>query len=270
MSIVVSGAVSNVDTPSIGYENRVTSANISSTTEDADFPVTNLANVSTNLLWKGVAVSPAVDEYITVDLPGANDADYVGIARHNFGSAGITMSVEGLVDEAASPEVWIVLVEETAIASDQPLIFKFEAQTLDKIRVRLQPGTAAPQAAVLYVGALLELQRNIYVGHTPITLGRHTVTAQQRSESGNYLGRVIVDERTQTSVNLRNLTPAWYRTFFDPFVTAARDNPFFFAWRPSSYPNEVGFAWLTDDPIPVNEQPNGMMQVEFRMNGILT
>jgi hypothetical protein len=69
-------------------------------------------------------------------------------------------------------------------------------------------------------------------------------------------------------VSLTNLKPDWYRANFDPFVVAAQDSPFFFGWRPYSYPNEVGFAWLTNDPSPSNMMSNGMMQVSLELNGV--
>jgi hypothetical protein len=56
MSVVVGQNSPVTDSPAgvplIGYENRVTSANLSSTTALTGFPVTNLANPATHLLWK--------------------------------------------------------------------------------------------------------------------------------------------------------------------------------------------------------------------------
>jgi hypothetical protein len=31
----------------------------------------------------------------------------------------------------------------------------------------------------------------------------------------------------------------------------------------------VGFAWLTNDPQPMNQRPNGMMQVELQLSGVV-
>jgi hypothetical protein len=135
--------------------------------------------------------------------------------------------------------------------------------------LRLQPGTAAPTIAVVYCGALLVLQRRMYVGHTPINMGRDVSHASHRSVSGNFLGRIVLGRKTGTSVALQNLTPDWYRTYMHPFVLAAEEIPFFFAWRPSSYPNEIGYAWLTQDPKPSNQRTNGMMQVDLQLEGVV-
>lgn len=271
--VVLSGAVvgdaENGNNPIIGYENRVTIANITSTTEDPDLPVINLANPATHLYWEALLGSPSFnDEYITIAVDTAELIDYVGIVRHNFYSASIPISIEIQSVEAGA---FVEVIADTLLPNDGPVIFRFAPQAAVSIRIRLQPSLAAtplaPQAGVVYVGKLLVLQRRIYVGHMPITMGRQTKIVNGRSESGNFLGRIVLNESRATQVSLMNLIPAWYRTYFDPFVAAAVEIPFFFAWRPLDYPYETGYAWLTDDPKPSNQRPNGMMQVSFSMMG---
>lgn len=255
------------DNPVIGYHSLVTSGNLSTTTEDPDHPAVNLANVSTNLRWEGLLASPEVDEYITLNVAAADPIDYVAVARHNWGTAEIAVSVEYLDDEQ-SPAAWEELIAPVFLPNDGPVLFRFPPLAYEALRIRLQPGTEAPRAAVVYAGALLVLQRRIYVGHQPINYSRTTKAVNGKSESGNFLGRIILNQMTSTKVGLQNLTPAWYRTYFEPFVQHAYEEPFFFAWRPQSYPREVGFAWLTNDPVPINQRQNGMMQVDLQMTGI--
>jgi hypothetical protein len=126
-----------------------------------------------------------------------------------------------------------------------------------------------PYLAVLYAGELLLLQRRIYVGHTPIKFGRRLNLANHRSIDGNFLGRIVLSEKTETSIALKNLTSTWYRNYMEPFLLAAQEIPFFFAWRPGTYPTEVGYVWLTGDPVPVNQLSNGMMQVSFDVEGVV-
>jgi hypothetical protein len=100
-------------------------------------------------------------------------------------------------------------------------------------------------------------------------MGRSISMSSLRSVNGNFLGRIVLGRKVATQVNLQNLTPDWYRTYMAPFVLAAEEIPFFFAWRPSSYPNEIGYAWLTSDPKPVNQRTNGMMQVDLALEGVI-
>lgn len=262
-NLIISGDTADINenSPLIGYRNLVTVSNVTSTTAAAGYPVTNTANPATHLFWKGA--SSIANETVTVTLSGSVDVDYVGIARHNFGSAGVAVSVQTF-----DGSTWT----ERAAAlpgDDSPLLFRFTKDQYDGVRLVLSPGSAVPQMAVLYVGELLALQRRIYVGHTPINYGIQSNVVVGRAERGHYLGRVITGQHTETSVDLQNLTPAWYRANMHPFVLAAQERPFFFAWRPSTYPLEVGYAWLTSDPIPKNQLPNGMMQVQLDMSGIV-
>jgi hypothetical protein len=260
----------NTDSPIIGYQNLVTSTNITATTEDIDFPIINLANPATHLRWKSGAGSPSSDEYITVTLDTPEQIDYVGIAVHNFGTSSAPVSIEGTIEApGGSPDPWFELITPHLLPDDGPVIFRFNPQSLHSVRLRIQSGQVTPYLAVIYVGALLVLQRRIYVGHTPIKLGRRLSIANHRSISGNFLGRIVLSEKTGTNIALKNLTPSWYRSYMDPFVVAAQEIPFFFAWRPGSYPNEAGYCWLTDDPEPVNQSSNGMMQISFEVEGVV-
>lgn len=194
--------------PVVGYENRVTIDNVTSTSEVPAFPVTNLANPSTNSLWKADAVE-AVD--LVVTLSDVEDVDYVGIARHNFASSEIAVTIYGATEEVMGEPDWFELVQEVQLVDDGPAIFRFEPQSLIAVKIELSEGTVIPHAAVLYVGKLLVLERRIYVGHIPMPYGRNSRITNGKSENGQFLGRIMTAQGTETSVSLQNLNPAWYR-----------------------------------------------------------
>lgn len=258
------GGTITADNPLIGYDNIVNTGSISTTTEDPDFPATNLANPATHLRWLGLGGSPTSDEYVTVTNAVVQDIDYIAIARHNLFTAQIAISVEYFNGSS-----WVELVAPVILPNDGPALFRFPKLAYAQIRLRLQTGNALPTIAVVYSGELLVMQRRMYVGHTPINMGRSTMQASLRSISGNFLGRIVLGRKVSTRASFQNLTPAWYRTYLAPFVLAAEEIPFFFAWRPSTYPNEVGYAWLSDDAIPQNQRSNGMMQIEFSLEGVI-
>lgn len=269
MSIIISDAYAQAlaaaeaeNAPVICYQNLVTTANVSADSEDADFPAVNLANPSTASRWKSESTA---EQYVTAAINEVEDVDYVCIARHNFATAQIAVSVEGDPDGMGFDE----LVAAAIPADDGPLILRFTPASYQSIRIKLAAGSEAPRAAVMTVGAALALQRNIYVGHTPIVDGRNDQAVNGRSESGQFLGRIITGSSVSTSVQLQNLTAAWYRANFRPFLTAARNLPFFFGWRPSTYPAESGYAWLANQPRPQNQRPNGMMSIDLDLGGII-
>ncbi|SDP40734.1 hypothetical protein SAMN04488061_2884 [Filomicrobium insigne] len=258
----------NADNPLIGWQNIVSVDTVSATQEDPDFPVANLANPSTapRQAWRGVDLDPFTIE-LTIET--TEEIDYVALAGHNL--AGRTVTVEGTIgDEVGSPpeQEWFELVQETMLISNEPMLFRFVPQSLSGLRLVVSAGLAVPRLAVMYCGALLVLQRRIYVGHQPGPLNRKTDRSVGVSEKGNFLGRVIRSQSTATAIEQRNLTPEWYRETFEPFAKFADQNPFFWAWRPGSYPREVGFVWTVGDISPANEQPNGMMGVSIDVEGI--
>lgn len=285
MSIVLSSNLTitedqdvTADNPVFGYENLVTTSNLSTTSEQTDYPAINLANNNTYLVWKPTDADPIVaDQYIRVDVDTNEDVDYIAIAKHNLYTGQIKVSVEVLyTDPDPDPEVWTELIAETLLPNDGPAIFRFDPTALFSVRLRLQPsdtdagsGEVVPYVGVVYTGKLLVGLRRMYVGVSPLGLARQTKVINNRSESGNFLGRITSGSATVFECDYQNLTPAWYRSYFKPFLLAAEDEPFFLAWRPDTYPNETGFLWLTDNAIPINTRPNGMMGVALKMRGMV-
>lgn len=255
-----------LNNPLIGYENLVTMINVEATSSEDNYPATNLANPATYAMWKATS-AVAQDLDFTIDA----ECEYVGIARHNLGTQHIGVTIYGATetDSDGNPDFDDTpLVEEQMPSNDAPLMFRFTRQSLLAVRVHLAAGDGAPQIAVVYVGNLLTLQRRIYVGHTPITMGRQNRYQTSGSESGQYVGSILIAESRATSISMKNLTPDWYRTYFEPFLSTQKRTPFFFAWRPQDYPDEVGYVWMTTDPRPLNALSNGMMAVDMAVEGI--
>lgn len=263
----------NANNPIIGYQNLATISNITSFTEETNYPITNCVNPSTYEKWIGEVGSPSLDEeYITITVDTNETIDYVAIAGHNFGSGLFPVSIEGQQTDTGSPEEWIELNESVLLGTNRPVIFRFSENSYYAIRIRLQASQStpavAPQAAVIYVGKLLILQRRIYVGHTPLPYGYRSKIINGMSETGNFMGRVVTAEAKETNIEMKNITPGWYRDYMVPFIESAIEKPFFFNWRPSSYPYETGFCWTTDNIIAANALSNGMMEFDFNIRGI--
>lgn len=267
MSVVVAPSVLmnerdfNVNSPIILYDNLVSASNVTADSADSNYPTTNLGNPATFLEWRSASTA---EQLLTITNAEDRLCDTIGIARHNFGTAQIAVSVEG-----NNGSGYVTLTDPVMFADDAPKLFRFTKDVYVGLRLRLAAGTDEPRLAVLYAGEALILQRRIYVGHTPITLGRQRKVITGRSESGNYMGRIVTGGQSSSAVSLQNLDPGWYRSKFDPFVEAAEETPFFFSWRPATYPREIGFVWLTQDPIPKNQRANGMMQVDLQFTGII-
>lgn len=247
--------------PRIGWHNLVTADNVTADEEAEDEPVVNIANAATYLRWRGTTTG---DQSVSVDLSAAQDVNYFAIAKHNLGSTGATVTFQSSTDGSA----WTDVTTPLMFSSDNVVIYEFDTVFARFYRIFIEPGSAAPSIAVLYIGETLVLQRRIYVGHTPLPYGRNTTVSNGRSESGEFLGRVLRRQFLESSVSLQNITPAWYRANMEPFIQSATTRPFFWSWKPSSYPDECGYAWLSDDVKMSNQRANGMVQCSFQMQGV--
>jgi len=252
-------------TPWIGYENLVNIYNITSITEEDGFPVTNLANTATHLKWIGTGTSGS--EYITIQTNSNELIDYVGIAKHNFGSAGIAVSIEGLTSN--SPPAWVEIVQPTIPSNDWPIIARFTASAWTHVRIRLQQNGFVPQAAVVYVGKLLVLERSINLNpHVPINYGRRTKIVTGMSETGNFIGRIMLAEYRESKAEFEWFTPDFYRSNIDAFLATAANSPFFWAWSPVEYPLECSYAWLINDAEPQTDPATRRVALTLEMRAV--
>lgn len=246
----------------IGYKNLVTIYNVAAGSELSGFPVTNLANPATNSKWKSDSTSV---QYITITLGGL-DVDYIGIAGHNLGSAGSSVVIEG---QESSGGAWGTVVASFSPADDLPIMKIFTSGEFYAIRLKITPASTKPQIAVLYAGEVTQLERNTYIGKSPITYARNVSAVNGFSESGAYLGRIIRGTTYSATISMQNVTPAWYRGVFDLFAQEAETTPFFYSWRYTDYPLEIGYAVISGSvPIPKNSGPGARMSVEFDIEGV--
>ncbi len=242
----------------IGYQSVVQLADtqVTASTQAAGFEADALKEHTTYDRWRA---SNSDDATISIATPEAVSANYVGIAGHNLGSVGATVSIE----HSADGTTWSLV--EAVQASDNSALMILFAEVKGFWRLRLTGMTATPTIAVLYLGEALAMQRAIYQGHSPINLSRQTDTRPSVSEGGQWLGRSVVRRSLRGSYSWSNLGAAWYRAKFEPFVKAARYRPFFIAWRPQSFPPEVAYGWTNEDIQPTNSGPRDFMSVNLNV-----
>ena len=273
---LVLGTVDNpTNTPIFLWESILTTgvAVVDASSEDADHPAANLSNPITAQYWAADEADIADDIYLTVSIISVTPVivDAVGLAVHNFGSGQNVISVEGTTDnlETGSPQ-WSELVQEQLLANDDPVILRFTPQSLTGLRLKIQPSStlSVPYLSVMYVGKLLVCERGTHADHVPITFGRDWKQLTNMSESGHFLDRILTSESRSTRFDLKLIRQTWYRQNMDAFIDAAKLTPFFFAWRPQTYPADVGYCWLTQPPQPAVHFETGRVIVSFEMNGI--
>lgn len=197
-------------------------------------------------------------EWVAVDAGTDVEVDYLAIAAHNLSGR----SVQFQYSDTGS--TWTAIYSMVA-DSDKAILVLLNAPLSKRYWRVLVSGSVGISVGVIMIGKALAVQRSINSGHSPITLSRTTVVRPAISERGQWLGRNVIRSGLSTSVAINNLYADWYRANFDPFVESARTEPFFFAWRPETYPDEVALCWTTDDIAPSIAKKD-LMNVTFKVD----
>lgn len=261
-NFVASGAQYVTDnSPRICYQDFVAGANATADEEASGQPVTLLQHYLTapGERWNGTSTSV---QHVEFDFGQLRDIDYVGIAAHNLGTIGASIQLQDSTDGVSWSDVESAIVP----ADDESIIFLIAEISTRWLRLKITPGTDAPAIGVVYAGKSLGIQHRIYGGHTPVTLAPRWNRIGQSSDTGQFLGSVVTRKWYEVQAEFDNLKADWVRSYLKPFINSdAANRPFFWAWRPVDYPNEVGFARLTNQPEPSNSGKKDFMDVTFSM-----
>jgi len=252
MSVIIAGraASGQFETPPnharIGWDNALFSASWSASSQEADFPPEALGNAMTVRRWRATADPSSVTASFS-----PQKINYVGIAAHNLRGANVSLELDGETIASFSP------------TGDQAIMILFEAKTATEIKLTISGVTA--EIGVIYAGQVLAMDRPFYSGHTPVRLARTTVTRPRQSESGEFLSMTRRRRGFETSATWRHLPDDWYRENFDPFVEHVTTLPFFFAWNPDEHPDDVVYAWTSDEIRPTYMGIRDLIEVSMSL-----
>jgi hypothetical protein len=263
-SVIDSSFTPEPNCPLIGIENLSTVGNIFATAStDPTAPAWLTSTPATNERWRTTA---AVSHTWSFQSDGITPIDYVGIAGHS-GLVGRQFEIT-----AELPGGGTVTALAPRLVTGGEVIFARFSPTVASV-VHITFSSVEPFAfsiGVINVGRVVALPRKIYVGHTPINYGRSTTKQIGISDSGAYLGQRVTRVSLGSSVSIDNVPPAYYRNvLYNSFHIPSETRPFFWAWRPQSYPYETGYCWLTSDMSVSNSKANGFMSMSFNMTGFM-
>lgn len=255
MSVRIVNAPSNPNNPVILYDNQVANATVTPSTEAAGFDGDNTISGLTYNFWKPTAM-PATIEY---DNAAFTAVDACGIAAHNLGSQGCGVTVQ-YWDGAAYQDI-----DTFYPVDDSAILFLFTLQAATKYRLSIV-GDSVPSIGVVYFGKRLEVTRRVYGGHTPIVFSNNNTIRPNRSEGGQWLGRSVVRTGASVGIDFNNIEASWMRENWKDFVDGVVTNAFFMAWRPTAYPQEVGFCWTSNDVRASNLGQAALMSTGLQVN----
>lgn len=260
MSVFISSNIvlnPSVSTPlthaRIGWHSIVTVANVSGTAGLTDYPITSLANAATYEKYKPDAASATIN----IDAGNVADVDYLAMMQKNVSLVQIYYSHD---------EIDYTLHYEYSSNGKNADMALFEPISARYWRVVINGNNMVVSA--FKMGKALAMQRAIYSGHSPISLSLVTVNRPNLSQTGQLLGSSMIRKGYQTSFDWSNLKSAWYRGNFDLFVQSnPSSNPFFIAWRPETFPDEVMYCIAKGNVQPSNTGTKDFMSVSLQVEG---
>lgn len=239
----------------IGYDNVANRSTFELATSEAEgWPGVSVTNPFTYGGWRP-EVSPASIEFGSINKP----VDFVGIAAHNLGSLGVSVAIKinGSTVGVVNPQ------------DDSSILYLFEERLASSFELEITyTGSDAPTVTVVSLGKRLTMPHTIYGEFTPPNLSPKFSLRPQLSEKGKILGRTAIRQAYTCQPKWDNLNPNWYRQYFHPFVLAAATIPFFFAWRPNDWREEVIYGQTSGNIEPVNNGVRGLMSVEVNIEGV--
>jgi hypothetical protein len=262
MAVIISSALvlgqAQLDQPlthaRIGYQSVLDGAVLTGTAGLDGFPLINLKNPATFERYRPSAIPATID----IDCLSPSDVDYLAIQGCNIGLVQVFSSTNG--------SNYDLITEYNLGNTECASMALFELTGTQFYRIVLDGNN--PDVRAMKLGKSLAMERAIYGGHSPITLSPIHTVRPNLSEKGQFLGSSLQRKGFATQYTWNNLTPSWYRNNFDPFAQSApQANPFFIAWRPISFPNEVAYCWATDQIQPNNTGVRGLMQVSLSVEG---
>ena len=260
----------NLATPALIFAGLVNNPDIDPT--DPDFPEANMAGVSTDTRWQVESAHLMDDIFVRIDLDGLHEVDGLGIARHNLGTNQRIVSIYGATAEDFNGDpIFSQIVQDGMFADDEPLLFRFVSANYISLKLVLTSAyhdTDPTYISVLHAGKLLVCERGTHTDHVPINHARKTQNFIGMSENGRFLGKIVLASKVETTFALKFLRRTWFQDEMRPFLLSAETTPFFFAWKPQQFPDDVGYCWLTENPQPSVHFDTRRIELTLIMGGI--
>jgi hypothetical protein len=233
--------------PRIGWDNKLFDGSITADYEETDYPASNILNESLGSYWR--SSDDSTTQNLSMQIDPAT-IDYCGIGGHNL--AGATIQLQRR-DDPGDP--WTDVGSPFIPADNQAIMIYFTAVSSSSYwNIEIAPASGtAPRIASIYLGEMLTLSRKIWVGHKPSLFDKDT-NFYTGDAGGIYQGRVKEAVRHNLEFSQKQVSQSFLRNVLKPWIDVSLDRPFYFAWRPLNYPNEVVLAWLDRDIKPVNLQ----------------
>ncbi len=230
----------------LGYDSLFlrSDAVVSASAEDAGFPVENATNWLT--YFGGWQTSVVGQNTITATFLTAKAASGYAIFKHNLGDIGGTVKLQHSDDGVIFTDI---AGSEQTPANNKAIFFIFDVESHPIWRL-LFSGISATQTLILgqaFVGPTTRVFGGPETGWTPPNLAFNDKFVNSRADGGDFLGRSLIRKGAKTGFNVSAVPAVWVRDNWEPFLTVAQLQPFYYAWNIVDFPFEVAYCFTEDN-----------------------
>lgn len=204
----------------------------------------------------------------TLETAADAEVDTLFIAAHNLSGRTVTVETSATTGGGFTTRATVTPTDNSVIA----VMFNTGTGAPHVIRrVRITVSGSGTDAAVGIIrwGKALQMTRPVFGGVRPIGLARAVETRQAISETGQWLGRMILRQAAPSEMNWEHLDDAWYKANFHPFALSLPQMPFGLIQNPARMPESVGWCWTDGAPVPEYMGVRNYLQVSLPVVGYL-
>jgi hypothetical protein len=203
---------------------------------------------------------------ISFTLPANENIDTVCIGAHNLGT--LNAQVEVFYDVDLTAPFTQFLPAFTVANNNAIMVHVGTSVSARRIQINISLTDGAAFIGSVYAGIALQMQRPFFVGHTPAVLARQADYYSSNTESGNFIGVEVRRRAIESQASWANLSDAWYRSYFVPFLESAELLPFYFAWNLLQHPTDVAYCKNITNVAPSYSGTLDKLTVDIPLIGI--
>lgn len=220
--------------PLVLWDNILLDGTVTASTEATDAPVENLLTDSTWDYWQPDATTSGT---VSLTLGASTTASALGIAAHDLGSKGATVTVKRSTTTVAT-------INPT---DDKPILILFASGSSTTWSVEITGASAAFSIGNLSLGVPTVFESGIVPSYTPLYMAEDIELLQNTSLGGQFFQNRIVRKSAETSIQLNILERSFvegvtFQSFRDYYNSG---KTFFWAGGPSTFEDDVAFCRRT-------------------------
>jgi hypothetical protein len=256
VKLLIDGYTEN---PFVAWENLGAAATLGGTAVLTGGERANAVTGSTYDKWRP-NVSGTVAA-LSFDFGTATAISFAAISAHNAETFGATVALQTSPDDST----WTTVSSAVAVAGVMAFRVTGSARYWRFYFTELTASDLL-SVGVAFLGNELIIPRRLYQGVAPVLTPTEVQAQSNVSVGGHLLGSSIVSRGSKIGAAIKNVPAAFIRSAdWLAFQTAFGEaNGFFYAWRPTKYPQDIHYCWRDGGVIrPDNTGPLDLMSIKF-------